>query len=92
MEQQDIDSLNNTMEYYKEDNSSINNIFIDNKYNSKILTITKKDINSNPKIDSLNSTLKKKSSFNNKGLGGLYDEIKFARTNSYFLYNKEKNV
>ena len=91
VEQPDNDSLNNTMEYYKEDNSSRNNKLIDNKYISKTLTNQKKNINSKAKIDNLNSTIKKKS-FCNKNLGGLYDEIKFARTNSYFVNNKEKNV
>ena len=91
-EQQVNDSLNNTMEYYKEDNSSRNNNLKDNKYISKTLTNQKVIINSKPKIDCPNSTLKIKSSFGNKNLGGLYDEIKFARTSPFFANNKEKNV
>jgi hypothetical protein len=89
IEQQDNDSLN-TMDYYKEENSSRNNKLIDNKCISKAKTSQTIDINSAIKIDSPNSSYKEKNSFLNQNLGGLYEEIKFARTSSFFENNKEK--
>ena len=90
IEQQDNESLY-TMDYYIEENSSRNNKFINNKYISKTKNKQIIDINSNIKNDSLKSAIKKKNSLYNQNLGGLYEEIKFARTNSYFIDNNEKN-
>ena len=89
IEQQDNDSLN-TMDYYKEENSSRNNKLMDNKCISKAKTSQAIDINSAIKIDSPNSSYKEKNSFLNQKLGGLYEEIKFVRTSSFFENNKEK--
>ena len=92
IEKQDDESLNNTMEYYKQDNTSRNKKLIDNKYVSETITKQTIDTNSKANTNSLNSTFKKKNAFYNQNLGGLYEEIKFARTNSKFVNKKQQNV
>ena len=92
IEQQDNESLN-TMDYYKEENSSRNNKLIENKFITNANTKHTIDINSKIKIDCPNSSYKEKTPFSNKNLGGLYEEIKFARNNSFFENDeKEENV
>ena len=91
IETQDNESLN-TMDYYKEDSSSKNNIFDENKFITKKIYKQPLDINSRTK--NLNPDLPKENStaYVDKKLSGLYEEINIGRTN-FFLVNKNcKNV
>ena len=92
VEQQDNESLN-TMDYYKEENTSRNNKLIENKFISKVKTKQTNEINSKKKVACPNPSYKERSPISNQNLGGLYEEIKFARNNSFFENNKkEENV
>ena len=90
-EAQDNESLN-TMDYYKEDGSSKNNIFDENKFITK--KIYKQPLDINPRTKNLNHDFPKDNSITyvDKKLSGLYEEINIGRTN-FFLVNKNgKNV
>ena len=89
LEQQDNESLN-TMDYYKEENSSRNqkidenNLFFSNKLSNQ-----SKMINSNRNIN-LSFAIKKNNSIQNKF--NLYENIDNERTKLLFVKKNEKNV
>lgn len=91
VEQQDNESLN-TMDYYKEESASKNNLIDENKYLSKklkkqSLVINSRAITQNPNLQKTNIN-----TYDNNNLGGLYKEISFAKTKSFYLNNNGKNV
>ena len=93
IEQQDNESLN-TMDYYKEENSSKQNIFDENIYTSKKKIKQSTDIKSKQKIENPKFLANFNNTYISHNLGGLYDEISFARNTTLFLNKnqKEKNV
>ena len=88
-EQQDNESLN-TMDYYKEENSSRNQ-----KIDENNLFFSKKLSNQNKKINSIRNTnlsfvINKNKS--NKNTINLYENIDIERTKPFFVNKNEKNV
>ena len=87
IEEQDNESIN-TMDYYKEDNSSKNNKFEENIYSSNQKANHATEIKSKPKKESPQLLVNfSKPIFGNQG--GLYDEITFA-TNTTLSKNRNK--
>ena len=93
IEEQDNESLN-TMDYYKEEKASKENIFESNTYSSNKKDIPASDFNSKIDIDpQILANFRNTCIENNLG-GGLYDEITFARNTTLYQNKKkmEKNI
>ena len=90
-ETQDNESLN-TMDYYKEDSSSKNNILDEKQFIKK--TIYKQPSNIISRAKNLNFDLPKEKSetFDNIKISNLYEEINISRNNTFLANKNSKNV
>ena len=91
IEQQDNESLN-TMEYYKEDNSSKNQRLEENNFMPKKILEKMQKINSKKENEKSNLPFTLSQSYAGQSLYELYEKSSLGRTSSFFENKKEKNV
>ena len=91
IEQQDNESLN-TMEYYKEDNSSKNQRLEENNFMPKKILEKMQKINSKKGNEKSNLPFTLSQSYAGQSLYELYEKSSLGRTSSFFEKKKEKNV
>ena len=90
-ETQDNESLN-TMDYYKEDSSSKNNILDENKFIKKTIYMQPSNIISRAKNLNFDLPKEKSETFDNIKISNLYEEINISRNNPFLVNKNSKNV
>ena len=90
-ETQDNESLN-TMDYYKEDSSSKNNILDEKQFIKKTIYMQPSNIISRAKNLNFDLPKEKSETFDNIKISNLYEEINISRNNPFLVNKNSKNV